>query len=94
MVKAVKLPGYPDECDLKPGECHKVTEDFFGFACPGCGRWGGIRAAEVKPEESPSWKIEEGTLDDPNNLTLSPSIHCVGCCGWHGHLKKGVFVPC
>lgn len=92
-VKAVLVDGYRD--DLPPGasmywkEAHRLQ-----FACPGCGQFGGIRIGHPKPAESPSWDIVTGSPEDPTTLTVSPSIHCVGCCGWHGHLKNGVFVSC
>lgn len=77
----------------EPGDCQYDPETKrLSFACPGCGAWGGISCGHPKPAESPSWDIVSGAPEDPATLTLSPSIDCRGCCGWHGHLKAGVFV--
>lgn len=79
----------------EPGASCRHTEDgHFIFACPGCGRFGGIRTGSPKPSESPSWGITEGSVDDPTSLSLTPSINCVGCCGWHGYLTKGIYKSC
>jgi hypothetical protein len=87
-----KEAGYPDTGE--PGQSCRYVDGHFMFACPGCGRWGGIRVGAQKPPESPSWAITEGSVDDPTTLSLSPSINCVGCCGWHGYLTKGVYKSC
>lgn len=90
-VKLVVVSGW--DADLPPGSAHYVREhNRLQFACPGCGQWGGIRIGHPKPTETPSWDIVAGTTDDPTTLTVSPSIHCVGCCGWHGYLRNGEFV--
>jgi len=78
----------------EPGLARRLGGDHLLFACPGCGRTGAIRAANPKPGDSPSWDIASGSLDDVTTLTLSPSINCVGCCGWHGYLTGGVFKSC
>ena len=88
-VKAFKAEEWSE--NLSVGACY-ILEGRLGFTCPGCGQYGSIRAGHPKPEQSPSWDIVEGTLDDPATLTLSPSINCIGCCGWHGWLRNGVFV--
>jgi len=94
-VKAVAVPaeaGEPKWFRL-PGECEPATmPSHFRFACPGCGDNAAIRC--TNPKEASSWLIEAGTLDKPETLTLHPSIHCKGCCGWHGWLKDGVFNIC
>jgi len=88
---------WPDGGYLRPGSTFVdrdgTYKDHLLFACPGCGRMGAIRtySGEKKPG---AWKIEAGSLDDPKSLTLSPSINCVGCCGWHGYLRNGVYVSC
>jgi cytochrome c1 len=73
------------------------------FRCPGCGKMGHIRIDNPKPADSPSWdvvsppvqKTAHGLADfDLSQLTLSPSIRCIGCCGWHGYLRNGVFESC
>lgn len=79
----------------EPGVCQPFPEDKrLGFCCPGCGKWGAVRVGSPKPVASPSWNIVSGTLEEPESLTLTPSIHCIGCCGWHGYLTSGIFVPC
>jgi hypothetical protein len=89
-----------DGIDAQPGDCQK-REPYRGdlaerlmFACPGCARWGSIVCGHPKPAKGPSWDIVSGSLDDPATLTLATSIHCVGCCGWHGYLRNGVFESC
>lgn len=84
-----KALDYPETGD--PGASGRYTADHFAFACPGCGRWGCIRVGHPKPGESPSWDVVSGDPGDPATLTLSPSIHCVGCCGWHGYLRSGIY---
>ncbi len=83
-------------CYADPGKGRRFAEDMLLFACPGCGRSGAIRAAHPKPPNGSgaTWDITGGSLDDITTLTLSPSINCVGCCGWHGYLKNGVFESC
>jgi hypothetical protein len=82
-----------------PGASRRMWPDDHGsgqlaFACPGCCRAGTIQTGQPKPQTTPSWAVVAGTIDDPKTLTLSPSIHCVGCCGWHGYLTNGVYVSC
>lgn len=86
--------------EAQPGDCQR-REPYRGelserlmFACPGCGQWGSIRVGDEKPDPPPSWQIKAGSLADVTTLTLAPSIHCVGCCGWHGYLRNGVFESC
>ena len=74
--------------------CEGLPEDKLYFACPGCGQFGGIRVGNPKPPETPSWLIVSGDKKDPTTLTLSPSIHCISCCGWHGYLQSGIFTSC
>lgn len=83
---------YPDYGE--PGAGGRHAADCYVFACPGCGRFSGITVGHPKPAESPSWDVAAGSLDDVTSLTLMPSINCVGCCGWHGYLRGGVFVSC
>lgn len=80
----------------EPGACFidkdNTYPDHLIFACPGCGKIGSIVCTH--PKSPNSWDIESGNLQDPATLTLSPSIHCVGCCGWHGYLRNGEFQSC
>lgn len=57
------------------------------LCCPGCGEAGG-------PREGAKWQCTQGSFADVTTLTLSPSILCGGCCGWHGYLKAGTFESC
>ena len=84
--KAADYPEYGE-----PGACQLFTKDQLIMACPGCGKFAPIRVGYSKPADSPSWAVVSGTLEDAQSLTLSPSINCIGCCGWHGWLKNGVF---
>lgn len=95
-VKATQQDEWPDDCNYQPGAFYRLKNSTgrLQFACPGCGQLGSIRAGNPKPAETPSWDIVSGTVDDVTTLTLSPSINCVGCCGWHGYLKNGVFESC
>lgn len=63
---------------------------YLLLACPGCGRVSGMTVGDPKPVSSPSWRMT-GPAEAP---TLAPSVNCVGCCGWHGHLVGGVFTSC
>ncbi len=100
--------GAPNGIDAEPGDCQRrepyrgETIERLMFACPGCGQWGSIGCGKPKPTsgiggqvfKGPSWEIVAGALADVTALTLSPSIHCIGCCGWHGFLRNGVFESC
>src|SRR5262249_35745726 len=91
------LDGFPPgTCQFRPdATAGKVGgEDRIMFTCPGCGQWGGVRVGHPKSSPSPSWDIVSGDPADATTLTLAPSIHCVGCCGWHGYLRNGVFESC
>lgn len=89
---------WPEDDYAAPGAVYVdrdgTYKDHLLFACPGCGRMGSIRATHPKDVNGPSWDIVAGRLTEPEGLTLSPSINCVGCCGWHGHLRAGVFKSC
>ncbi len=55
------------------------------FKCPGCGE---VASIPISMEGSgKDWKWD-GNKESP---TLNPSIHSVGCCGWHGWLRGGIF---
>lgn len=61
------------------------------MCCPcGCGDNSGIDFDTSPGVTLPFWKWD-GNEDAP---TLSPSLQKTGKCRWHGHLVKGVFVPC
>lgn len=99
-VKAVLIPDDPDTKWLdrkEPGLMYRTyrqdekTIASFLIACPGCGEWGGVAIGEPQREGGPVWQVTGGSVEDVTTLTLHPSIHCVGCCGWHGYLQNGVF---
>lgn len=70
----------------------KFDAGYIILSCPGCGHVSGMRVGNPKPEQTPSWRIAAG--DTAETLTLEPSINCIGCCGWHGYLRDGVFESC
>lgn len=87
--------------DPQPGDFQLVPDDSIKpdngpyeglrYICPRTGRYcGEVYIGLTKPQASPSWQWD-GNTDEP---TLSPSINCSGGCGWHGHLRKGVFEEC
>lgn len=56
--------------------------------CPGCGEASALPLmTEPNPHSHPQWSWD-GNREFP---TLSPSIHHQQGCGWHGHLRNGVF---
>lgn len=88
---------YIDGMYQVPGRTEARWEDTLTFACPGCGKVGSIRCTRPKDAGGQrSWEIVAGSLllDELPRLTLAPSIHCVGCCGWHGYLRNGVYETC
>ena len=95
-VKAVAVV-FPDDPTFPPyGEPGQIDakKGYMLSACPGCGAISGMLVAHPKPGASPSWDIVSGSLKDVTTWSLSPSIHCRGCCGWHGYLRNGVFESC
>lgn len=61
--------------------------------CPGCGQASGMHVRDPgtpHPTNGASWEI----IINNGLVTLSPSINCVGCCGWHGYLRDNVYSTC
>lgn len=61
------------------------------FLCPKCGMHHVVcwRRGMVPDHAFPGpgrWIFEGDSLD---NLTLKPSVHLTGGCGWHGHITNG-----
>lgn len=81
---------WPDRAE--PGAIcqHPNLRSILMIACPGCGHVSGMEVGNPKPANSPSWLII-GDVAKPESVTLEPSINCVGCCGWHGYLRNGVY---
>lgn len=75
-----------------PGALPDGEQLYLEYCCPRTGRPCGsiVIGKKEKPDGSPSW------LWDGNALlpTLSPSVNCVGGCGWHGFLRSGVWESC
>lgn len=79
--------------DVKqPGDYWMSHErSTLAMCCPGCGT---VHAMQLRPlregQRGPSWTC---TIDG-DGITLHPSVNCIGCCGWHGWLKQGVWRHC
>lgn len=99
-IKATVLDGWPEDGYAEPGGILWATDKdgnkvAMVLACPGCGEMGSMDVGHPKPQTGrPSWDVTGGSMDDVATLTLAPSIHCKGCCGWHGYLVNGVFQSC
>ncbi|MFA5941405.1 MAG: DUF6527 family protein [Sinimarinibacterium sp.] len=61
----------------------------LAYTCPGCNLMGAVNVRPA-PSDRHSWEWD-GNAESP---TLKPSLHHVGCCGWHGYLTAGVFTAC
>ena len=74
---------------IAPGEYWvSDSRETLVFCCPGCGRRAAINIRPTREGYSgPSWDM---TIDG-DGITLHPSINAVGCCGWHGWLRQGMF---
>lgn len=67
------------------------TSGHIMLKCPGCGQSSGMHCrvpGTAHPEGIQSWELSG------LQPTMNPSINCVGCCGWHGWLKDGIFSKC
>lgn len=75
--------------DYAPPGSFEMREGYMLLACPGCGRVSGMTVGDPKPDNGngATWRL----TGPPESPTLSPSVNCTGCCGWHGWLKSGVF---
>lgn len=78
-------------CELRPGDFRVRREKsgyYLDYECPRePGRYCGSLPIATGPKSEREWKWD-GNMEKP---TLSPSINCVDGCGWHGHLKAGVW---
>lgn len=101
LVKAREIPDWPEPCDEQArffGEPGDIIRSFrtdgslYGFlvACPSCGQFGEV---SLYCRSGVNWTVTEGSEADVTGMTLHPSIE-KHCCGWHGHLVRGVFVAC
>lgn len=59
------------------------------FHCPRTNQLCGVALFPDTLPNDATWHWD-GNAEAP---TLTPSINCVGGCGWHGSLTKGVFTP-
>ena len=67
-------------------ECDGVTG--LGINCPGCGKESYLHLTDENGRGlEPCWHWD----GDPKKPTLKPSVHSVGCCGWHGYLRNGIW---
>ena len=92
-LKATLLDKFPESGEAPFGGIYPKMEGFIGIACPGCGQCSAMRVGNQKPTDSPSWEMT-GSKYEIDTFSLSPSINCTGCCGWHGYLRNGVFISC
>ena len=76
--------------ESKPGRVCFVGEGGLGINCPGCGHESYLpfEGATSTTKHGPSWEWN----GDKVQPTLSPSVHSTGCCGWHGWLRKGIWI--
>jgi hypothetical protein len=73
---------------VNPGDyayaSHKGAICALNYNCPGCNKRG------TCPFDGPfRWNFD-GNVASP---TLTPSVWNLYCCGWHGNLTAGVWVP-
>lgn len=78
------------EGQCEPG-CMMLDSRHQGylFACPGCGE-----QLSLPVRGGSGWTVTAGTVEHPETLSLTPSLHHVAAargCGWHGYLTGGVF---
>lgn len=71
----------------EPG-LYELHEGVMMLACPGCGSVMPMCVGNPKPIVTPSWQLYGDVTRSPS---LAPAVNCVGCCGWHGFLRGGVF---
>lgn len=69
-----------------PGAIHYL-DSGLAIRCPGCGK---ESCLPTEPGMAHQWNWD-GNKESP---TLTPSVHSVGCCGWHGYLRKGIWESC
>lgn len=81
-----------EESDAPGTLAFEARDQGLFYMCPcGCRAEGFLPfRGTVAGQSRPSW-IWDGNRDTP---TLEPSIHRSRACGWHGHLRNGVFVKC
>ena len=68
--------------------CRRDGAPFLLFVCPrsDAGALCGVPIAPGRLPNGAQWQCGPN-LDAP---TLTPSINCVGGCGWHGFVRNGV----
>ena len=80
------IPSEPGEVAIRGVEVDGVHGHYCYFTCP---RKKGLCGVPIKPLSNPphnnGWNWD-GNTDAP---TLTPSVNCVGGCGWHGYIRAG-----
>lgn len=75
------------EADSKPGSVFMADGDgdrpWLHHHCPGCGLRTGLR---LYGPNHPFWVLDSKPGEP---ISISPSVHHSGGCGWHGFLKNG-----
>jgi hypothetical protein len=94
MIKATQVNSFEELHTNIPGQYYlPINSDkeikAIIMNCPGCGKTGGMTVYKPNTPKppSPSWEMN----GEGENITLKPSINCVGCCGWHGYLTNGEY---
>ncbi len=91
-LKATLMSELENE-DVAPGALYPIDAHTIAMACPGCGQVSAMHVGNPKPDRKPSWTLT-GNLDRLDTVSLDPSVNCIGCCGWHGWLRNGIYTSC
>jgi len=80
-----------DDLEGRPGVLASSTQvgdmrTVYDVSCPGCGR-----AFALNPDTQPiTGNPGEGYATE---LTCAVEIRFRACCGWHGRLERGMWIP-
>jgi len=61
------------------------------FVCPNGKRCGVMLGPQHVGRPAPDKQVIWGWDGNREYPTITPSINCVGGCGWHGHITSGEF---
>ena len=67
----------------------------YAIRCPGCRTMSALMLTDR--DGHPFWTVTAGNAQQPEAVTLSPSVHHTkegGGCGWHGWLRNGQWEEC